>query len=102
MGSRNAILGTFLVAIAAYLFRNKESRNKAKNMLISLVDSETTQTLENETQRTSTSQQDGGAKTQDDDLSSVTTYQEQSLLGTDFAHKREDDAHSLAEAPKYL
>jgi hypothetical protein len=106
MSSRNAMLGTILLGTAAYLFRNKEARDNTLSKIQSFVKPETREMLSNRFKNFAKTNNSGTSYEQNPLRSTpstgTTTYHEHSLLGTDFAQKDEDDAHSLAEAPKYL
>jgi hypothetical protein len=114
MKSRNTMIGTVALGAAAYLLRNKETRDKVMTQLQSLAKPENIEKIKNQF-RSFSSQDKSVQKTDSSDKTykeqtlqgthgtdDHTTTKHQSLLGTDFAQKEEDDAHSLAEAPKLL
>ncbi|PLT35446.1 hypothetical protein [Bacillus sp. V5-8f] len=124
MKNKNMMMGTLALGAAAYMLRNKESRDKVMTQVQSLAMPENIEkiknlpflsndygrsilntlqsTLSKNTSNNGTSYKDQTIQKGASVTDRPTSYKEDSLLGTDFAQKEEDDTHSLAEAPKLL
>ncbi|RFU64924.1 hypothetical protein [Peribacillus glennii] len=125
MITKNKMIGTLAIGAATYMLRNKQSRDKVMTQIQSVATPENIEKLKNQlpflksmmsgtttysnTQpllkmdtNNDTTYKDQTLQKKPLNSDGQTSYKEQSLLGTDFAQKDEDDAHSLAEAPKLL
>ncbi|WP_419880629.1 hypothetical protein ACN6MY_13345 [Peribacillus sp. B-H-3] len=98
---------------AVYLLRNKDARDKLINGVQNYINPETIDKMKNSVQSmiksktgeqpekfTGSAAESSKIKNDSFETEEASKVQNQALLGTDFAQKDEDDAHSLAEAPK--
>ncbi|WP_090990082.1 hypothetical protein [Bacillus sp. OV322] len=112
MKRKNMLLSAAALG-AVYLLKNKDARDKLINGVQNYISPEKIDKMKNSVQSmikpknneqpekfTGSQAESSKVNKESSETEEASKLQDQALLGTDFAKKDEDDAHSLAEAPK--